>query len=218
MLYLVLALACLLAVLQVAVRRHIRQSATTFITSGNENLNSFERWTLAAIAPQLMPLGLPVDSFRAPEARRAPALTAVLHRDWKISDRESLLRTTAHLEQVGYRSRCAAATGQDADDFLAWDFLRLVWLLWIAWNLDWISHVEMQDGIVAAAGRLQSRFPDWQSAAASYEAGLDIWAREAKVRKLIARTRLTIESLLTQAASPWQTTAWHTAIAGTIAE
>ena len=205
-------LACLLGTLQFFVRRRIRHNATHFVRAGIDvsAIPFPDRWTLAVVAPSLMPLELPLDAFRPPEFRRVPTLTSLLTRDWGIKDRQGLLTVIDHLRSKGHRAHCAEVSGRPEQEFLAWDLMRAILLAWSALSLDWITRPEFDSLVTSLGSQLQDAFPDWESAAASYEAGLTIWAVDGKVRKAAARTRQTLEALLHDPESPWKATPWHT--------
>ncbi len=210
---LIIVAAVLLAALQIFVKRQIRHNLTHFVRTGSQlpALPPTERWTLAVIAPYLMMLALPVDTFRAPAARRA-ALLSTLNRDWGIGDRKKLLKVLEHLRRTGYRAHCALLTGRPREDFLAWDLMRAILLAWLAVNLEWTNYDEFLLSVTTDGNRLQHAFGDWESAAESYQAGLTIWATQGKLRSLVERTSIALNSLRDFSDSPWKLVEWRTSL------
>ena len=211
----------LIALLQIFLRRRIRHNSLHFVVANlpadSPELTAREAWTLAVIARYLMELQLPVNVFRPPEFRRVAMLRNMLLRDWNLKKPEELLPTINHLRAAGHRQAYAERTSRPADEFLAWDLTRVILLAWAGVNLGWLSPTDFEAILLGAGPELQNAFSSWPDAAASYEAGLKLWAVEIKSRKIADRSHITLQTLLQHPDSPWKRIEWRTPLTATIA-
>jgi len=206
----VIVVSALLIVIGKTVAK--KQAGRIVYAGGSDALRpTAEGWTLGVIARYQMQMGLPVDRYR-PSWLRRDGLRMVLHRDWNVSSAAKLRETLQWLDAEGHRRAFSEENQEPQENFLAWDYGRIVWLAWAGLHTGRLQPEETKAWLVRAASVMQPLYRDWGGYGASYLRGLACWSAKVRASGEPGLTQTSFETLLNDPQSPWKRVPWHTPV------
>lgn len=98
-----------------------------------------------------------------------------------------------------------AKNGYSSSGIVAWDMVRLGYVVRMAYCADYITSQEAWNYLSKATKITQQSFSSWKEMMESWELGRNFWAYDQK-----ANFKPLIDKLLYEAESPWQKLSWRT--------
>lgn len=91
-------------------------------------------------------------------------------------------------------------TNIEKNDFLAWDYIRAIHLLWWGYVAEFLTEDEAFDMMKPFAQKLQEQFDSWDEMSANYMAGRGYWDYDKIDQQFLEKDR---QALLHDTESPW---------------